>query len=75
MINSLEALAKTYLSFHQKLIFFKENSTRKKVKNFQTDLNQLDKMLAVLSQLIISYNDVKVDPALGLLPLQKNVFE
>ena len=75
VINSLEALAKTYLSFHQKLIFFKENSTRQKVKNFQTDLNQLDKMLAVLSQLIISYNDVKVDPALGLLPLQKNVFE
>ena len=75
MINSLEALAKTYLSFHQKLIFFKENSTRKKVTNFRTDLNQLDKMLATLSQLIISCNDGKIDPALGLLPLQKNIRE
>ena len=75
MINSLEALAKTYLSFHQKLIFFKENSTKKKVTNFRTDLNQLDKILATLSQLIISCNDVKIDPALGLLPLQKNVLE
>ena len=43
--------------------------------NFRTDLNQLDKMLATLSQLIISFNDVKIDPALGLLLLQKNILE
>ena len=43
--------------------------------NFRTDLNQLDKMLATLSQLIISFNDVKIDPALGLFLLQKNVLE
>ena len=75
VINSLEVLVKNYLSFHQKLIFFKENSARKKATNFQTDLNQLNKMLAMLSQLIISCNNVKIDPVLGLLPLQKNVLQ
>ena len=43
--------------------------------NFRTDLNQLAKMLATLSQFIISCNDVKIDPALGSLPLHKNVLE
>ena len=75
VINSLEVLVKNYLSFHQKLIFFKENSARKKATNFQTDLNQLNKMLAMLSQLIISCNNVKIDPVLGLLPLQKNALQ
>ena len=75
VINSLEAVSKTYHSFHQKLIFFKENSTRRKVTNFPTDLNQLDKILATLSQLIISCNDVKMDQALGLLHLQKSVLD
>ena len=32
-------------------------------------------MLATLPQLIISCNEVKIDPVLGLLPLQKNILE
>ena len=32
-------------------------------------------MLATLPQLIISCNEVKIHPVLGLLPLQKNILE